>query len=47
MTTAQESAVTAISIHIGCPITLTEAMRLDALWSIYYGAALAHYGGKS
>jgi hypothetical protein len=47
MTTAQESAVTAISINIGCPVTLTQAMRLESLWAVYYAAALRHYGSHA
>jgi len=44
--TCEESATTAISAHIGVPVTTAEAKRLADLWDYYYGAALAYYGGK-
>ena len=44
--TCEESATTAISASIGCPVTTTEAQRLNELWAYYYSAALAYYGGK-
>ena len=47
MNTAQESAVTAISMHIGTPITLIEAQRLTTLWDLYFAAAVAYYGNAA
>lgn len=44
--TCEESATSAISARIGVPVTTAQARILADLWSYYYGAALAYYGGK-
>jgi hypothetical protein len=42
----QESATTAISMHLDVPVTMRQAQLLTDLWNHYYAAALAYYDAK-